>query len=83
MSAFTDKWIDDHKEELVEDLRGALRFRTVEGAPEGDSPFGKTVHDYLRYTLVKAEDKGPGRLLRHNRRGCRQRQRAFRHPGAP
>ena len=58
MSAFTDKWIDDHKEELVEDLRGALRFRTVEGAPEGDSPFGKTVHDCLRYTLVKAEALG-------------------------
>ncbi len=58
MSAFTDKWIEDHKEELIEDLRGALRFRTLEGEAVPGAPFGQPVKDCLDYTLGKATALG-------------------------
>ena len=58
MSAFTDKWIEDHKEELIEDLRGALRFRTLEGEAAPGAPFGQPVKDCLEYTLGKAAALG-------------------------
>ena len=58
MSTFTDKWIEDHKEELIEDLRGALRFRTLEGEAAPGAPFGQTVRDCLDYTLGKAAALG-------------------------
>ena len=58
MSAFTDKWIEDHKEELIEDLRGALRFRTLEGEAAPGAPFGQPVKDCLDYTLGKAAALG-------------------------
>ena len=58
MSIITDKWIEDHKEELIEDLRGALRFRTLEGQPQPGAPFGQSVKDCLVYTLDKASALG-------------------------
>ncbi len=58
MSKFTDKWIDDHKDQMIEDLRGALRFRTLESAPLPGAPFGRPVRECLDYTLGKADALG-------------------------
>ena len=54
MSNFTDKWIEDHKEELISALQGALKYRTVQGEPAAEAPFGKEVKECLRYTLNEA-----------------------------
>ena len=58
MSIYTDNWLEDHKEELIETLRGAVRFRTVEGPAEDGAPFGKPVKDCLDYVLDKASGLG-------------------------
>ena len=58
LSIYTDNWIEDHKDELIEALRGAVRFRTVEGVPEEGAPFGAEVKKCLDYTLDKASSLG-------------------------
>ncbi len=58
MSIYTDNWIEDHKDELIEALRGAVRFRTVEGAAEEGAPFGAEVRKCLDYTLDTASSLG-------------------------
>ena len=35
MSVFTDKWIDEHKDELVEKLQQCVRINSVRGEVPG------------------------------------------------
>ncbi|MBR5731485.1 MAG: Sapep family Mn(2+)-dependent dipeptidase, partial [Firmicutes bacterium] len=58
MSIYTDNWIEEHKDELIGALCGAVRYRTVEGAPEEGAPFGAAVRECLDYTLEKASSLG-------------------------
>ncbi len=53
-----DKWIDDHRDEMIEALQGALRFRTLETEPVPGGPFGRENRDCLEYTLGIAEKAG-------------------------
>ena len=53
------EWIDSHKDELIEILRGVLRFPSVEAPPAGENaPFGQPVRDALDYTLQVCEKWG-------------------------
>ena len=58
MSIYTDNWIEEHKNEMVEALQGAVRIKTTEGTPEEGAPFGRGVKDCLEYTLKKASELG-------------------------
>ena len=58
MSIYTDNWIEEHKDELIEALRGAVRFRTVEGEAEEGAPFGSEVGKCLDHTLGTASSLG-------------------------
>ena len=52
-------WIDSHSDELIETLRGVLRFPSVEAPPAGENaPFGQPVRDALEYTLQLCEKWG-------------------------
>ena len=58
MSIYTDNWLEDHKEELIETLREAVHFRTLEGPAEEGAPFGRTVKECLDFVLAKASGLG-------------------------
>ena len=46
------RWVDDHREEIVEGLRGCLRIPSTEEPPAGpNAPYGQPVRDALDYTL--------------------------------
>ena len=52
-------WIDTHQDEIVEALRGVLRFPSVEAPPAGENaPFGQPVRDALTYTLALCGELG-------------------------
>ena len=70
MSRFTDKWIDDHKDGLVEDLRAALRFASLEGAAEPGKPFGPVVADCLENVLATGAKLGLAPKNCENYVGC-------------
>ena len=54
MNKTVDKWIEDHKEELVADMQECLRYPSLEGKAEEGMPFGKDVNDCLESTLAMA-----------------------------
>ena len=56
--SYTEKWLEEHKEEMVEALKGCLRFKSLKAAPEANAPFGKNIRDCLDYTLGLAEKLG-------------------------
>ena len=58
LSIYTDNWLEDHKDELIETLRSAVRFRTVEGQAEEGAPFGRPVKECLELILAKASELG-------------------------
>lgn len=46
------KWIDDHKDEIVEALQGVLRIPSKKEPPAGvGAPYGKPIREALDYTL--------------------------------
>ncbi len=51
-------WIESHKQEMVESLRGVLRIPSVEAQPEAGAPFGRPVRDALDYTLELCKKMG-------------------------
>ncbi len=60
MSVFTDKWIDEHKDELIERLSQCIRIKSVRDdatAREG-APFGTGAAECLESTLAAANDMG-------------------------
>ncbi|MBQ4506637.1 MAG: Sapep family Mn(2+)-dependent dipeptidase [Firmicutes bacterium] len=54
MDPRVDKWIEEHMDELIEDLRNCLGFDSVQGKELPGMPFGVTVHECLRSTLDNA-----------------------------
>ncbi|MBO4862508.1 MAG: Sapep family Mn(2+)-dependent dipeptidase [Firmicutes bacterium] len=58
MSIYTDNWIDQRKDQIVETLRSIVRFRTVEGPAEDGAPFGPEVKACLQETLSAASGLG-------------------------
>ena len=58
MSIYTDNWIEEHKDEMIETLQGALRIRTLEGTVEEGAPFGRPVKECLDMVLAKAQQLG-------------------------
>lgn len=58
MNPAVDKWIDDHKEEIISVLQRTLRFRSIEGKPEPGAPYGREVADCLNDFLAAAEEMG-------------------------
>ena len=54
MNRTVDKWIEDHKDELIADMQECLRYPSLEGKPEEGMPFGKDVNDCLESTLAMA-----------------------------
>jgi succinyl-diaminopimelate desuccinylase len=53
-----EKYIDDHRDALVDFFRELLRFPSELAEPLPDKPFGKPIDDCYRYLLAKAEDGG-------------------------
>src|SRR5690606_37652213 len=51
-------WIDDHQEEMIEDLRAVLRIPSLESEPLPNAPFGQSNRDALDWMLGKASDAG-------------------------
>ena len=58
MSIYTDNWIDQRRDQIVESLRNIVRFRTTEGPAEDGAPFGPEVKKCLGETLRTASDLG-------------------------
>lgn len=58
MSLRTDNWIEEHREELIEDARAIFRIPSVQGpAAEGkDSPFGEKVRE-AQDCMMEAVDR--------------------------
>lgn len=53
-----DQWIDEHQEDLIETTRALLSFNSIEEAPYGNMPFGKTVGECLEKALAICESLG-------------------------
>ena len=51
MSSATDRWIDEHRDEFLNDLTQLLKIPSVNGAPEPDAPFGRDIRRALNFTL--------------------------------
>ena len=87
MSVFTDKWIDEHKDELVEKLQQCVRINSVrddDSTREG-APFGEGAAKCLEDTLNTAKEMGfevknLDGYLRHG--GLRHGRGAAGHTGA-
>ena len=58
MSVFTDKWIDEHKDELVEKLQQCVRINSVrdDGSTREGAPFGEGAAKCLEDTLNTAKE---------------------------
>ena len=53
------RWVDDHRDDIVEALRGCLRIPSTEEPPAGDNaPYGRPVREALDYTLNLCRDLG-------------------------
>ncbi len=46
-----DQWIDEHQNELIETTRALMAFNSIEEAPYGNMPFGKSVGECLDKAL--------------------------------
>lgn len=44
-------WMEEHKEELIRDLQGCIRIRSLYCEDGSGYPYGKPVHDCLEYML--------------------------------
>ncbi len=53
-----EKFIDQHKDDLIELVQEALKIRSVEEPPFEDAPFGEGVKLALEYALAAAEEMG-------------------------
>ena len=53
------RWVDDHRDEIVEGLRGCLRIPSTQEPPAGpNAPYGQPVRDALDYTLDLCRNLG-------------------------
>jgi len=53
-----NKYIDDHRDEIVRSVQEIVRIPSVEGEPLPGKPFGEKVDEALRYALDLAERLG-------------------------
>ena len=58
MSIYTDNWLDEHKEEMIQTLQTVVRYKTLQSEALPGAPFGKDVKDCLDFTLSKAAEFG-------------------------
>ena len=58
MNKIVDRWILDHKDELINSLKESVRIPSVEGAPEPNAPFGREVRRALDHALALARSFG-------------------------
>ena len=52
------KYLEEHKEDMIKDLRELINIPSVQGKPEGDYPFGKEPARALALMLKKCESAG-------------------------
>jgi succinyl-diaminopimelate desuccinylase len=57
-SAFLDRWIPEHKDEMVQSLLGLLRIDSVGAPPLEGKPFGTEVDRAILYFISEAEKYG-------------------------
>lgn len=50
--------IDGLMDDMVKDIQGLIKIKSVEAPADGNMPFGKGVQDALEYTLKLGEDMG-------------------------
>ena len=55
-----ERYIDEHKEEIIRSVQEIVRIPSVEGPPSPGAPFGEKVDEALRYALALAEKLGFG-----------------------
>ncbi len=53
-----DQWIDEHQAELIETTRALMAFNSIEEAPYGNMPFGKSVGECLDKALEICRNMG-------------------------
>ncbi|HHU48826.1 MAG TPA: dipeptidase PepV [Clostridiales bacterium] len=53
-----ERYIDEHKEEIIRSVQEIVRIPSVEGPPSPGAPFGEKVDEALRYALALAEKLG-------------------------
>lgn len=58
MNENVNKWIDDHKEELLNDIKELCSIPSVNSDPEGDMPFGKKPYRALSKALELCKSYG-------------------------
>ena len=60
MSAFTDKWIDEHKNELIEKLQQCISIKSVrdDSTAKAGAPFGEGAAKCLENALKTASELG-------------------------
>ena len=58
MSIYSDNWIDERKDHIVDALRRIVVYRTVEAPAQEGAPFGPEVKKCLEETLGIAEELG-------------------------
>ena len=58
MNAIVDRWISDHKDEIVKALQESVRIPSVEGTAEAGAPFGANVKRALEHALRLGEGLG-------------------------
>lgn len=53
-----ENFIETHKEDLIEIVRGILKIKSVEDKQVGDTPFGKGVKEALQFALKTGKEMG-------------------------
>ncbi len=52
------QWIRNHENELIENTQQLLRFKSIEGAPAPNAPFGTEIDNALQYMLNLSSNAG-------------------------
>lgn len=58
MNERVDKWLEEHRDEMLRDLQGCLSIRSLKGQTAPGAPFGPKVKECLDYTLDLADRMG-------------------------
>ena len=58
MNAIVDRWISDHRDEIVRSLQESVRIPSVEGPAEAGAPFGADVKRALEHALKLGREFG-------------------------
>lgn len=58
MNAQVDQWILEHREDIVNDLRGCIAVKSLKSEAKDGAPFGDKIKECLDYTLGVARNLG-------------------------